>query len=110
MAAGDCFPVAARLALDLRDLPATLVHGQPVLRGNGPHAGSRYWHAWVEYNGHTLDHSNGLRVCLPTAAYYALGRIDPATCRRYPAATVAATLQEWLHYGPWDTDHPPAFI
>jgi len=102
---GDCFAVAATLTLDRPT--ATLVHGHPVLRGDGPHAGTRYWHAWVEVDGMALDHSNGLNVRLPVAVYYALGKIDPSTCLRYPSDTVAETLLTWGHYGPWNDDYPP---
>jgi hypothetical protein len=93
---GDCYQVAARLALD-RGL--TLVHGE--VAGTGPLEGVRFGHAWVEDEdtGVVIDYSNGRELVAPRAFYYAKGAVsDPV---RYSAEEAARTMVVAGHYGPW---------
>lgn len=115
---GDCFPVAAKMVK--ADPTLFLCHGQPL--GQGPIAGIRHDHAWVErdtchliphplggepvpYTATTvLDRSNGKDVELSQTLYYLAGAIDPATVRRYTHDEAVALMDSTGHYGPWEVD------
>lgn len=118
---GNCFVVAAHLALGLRGygedddvargldrlkmLEAEnpeLVHGVVTRRQDG----RQHTHAWVEadVNGEPLvfDFANGLDVTLPPDVYYALGEIHDVWRYGPDAAREAMLAHE--HYGPWPTE------
>ncbi len=96
---GDCFPVAADLALDLSG--SVLVHAT-VLGQKGEVEGVRYAHAWVEVNGFAIDLSNGLSVGMPAKRYRALGRAESVT--EYPLADFVSLVVSSGHYGPWSAE------
>lgn len=108
---GDCFSVAAHLVEDNPDY--VLCHGEPIGTGKA-NKGKRFGHAWVEYadneitlSGRTIrfttviDKANGHNIELPAELYYAFGRIDPDTVRRYTREEAAAEMLRHGHYGPW---------
>ena len=97
---GDCYEAAAKLLYAHRSCPGiVLVHG--TVTGQGPIAGIRYGHAWIEIGDVVLDPSNGRFVCARKAAYYAVGEIaEPVT--RYAFEEAARQMLETRHYGPWE--------
>ena len=101
MGEGDCYEAAAKLLYAHRSCPGiVLVHG--TVTGQGPIAGIRYGHAWIEIGDVVLDPSNGRFVCARKAAYYAVGEIaEPVT--RYAFEEAARQMLETRHYGPWDS-------
>jgi hypothetical protein len=111
---GDCFVISANL-LTCRDFEPkaamlegfealVLAHG--VVTGQGPVAGIRYSHAWLEgeVNGLTMaiDFSNGRQVVIPREIYYQAGNIEPREICRYTEPQARRMLVEHLHYGPWE--------
>ena len=98
---GDCYEAAAKLLYAHRSCPGiVLVHG--TVTGQGPIAGIRYGHAWVEIGDVVLDPSNGRFVCARKSAYYAVGQITEPTAR-YEFDEAARQMLETRHYGPWET-------
>jgi hypothetical protein len=97
---GDCYEAAAKLLYAHRSCPGiVLVHG--TVTGQGPIAGMRYGHAWIEIGDVVLDPSNGRFVCARKSAYYAVGEInEPLT--RYAFEEAARQMLETRHYGPWE--------
>ncbi|WP_342632770.1 hypothetical protein [Marinobacter alkaliphilus] len=110
---GDCFKVAAELALPVlgrqsRHLDGLtdiqLVHG--IVSGQGKLSGLRFTHAWVEGlddNGvkYVVDASNGREVALPSDLYYLIGKISPSECVRFTPEQARRHLLDAGHYGPW---------
>ena len=96
---GDCYEAAAKLLYAHRSCPGiVLVHG--TVTGQGPIAGIRYGHAWIEVGDVVLDPSNGRFVCARKSAYYAAGEIrEPLS--RYDFEAAARHMLETRHYGPW---------
>jgi hypothetical protein len=99
---GDCYEAAAKLLYAHRSCPGiVLVHG--TVTGQGPIAGIRYGHAWIEIGDVVLDPSNGRFVCARKSAYYAVGEIREPVAR-YAFEAAARQMLETRHYGPWDRD------
>ena len=98
---GDCYEAAAKLLYAHRSCPGiVLVHG--TVTGQGPIAGIRYGHAWIEIGDVVLDPSNGRFVCAKRETYYAAGEIcEPVS--RYDFEADARQMLETRHYGPWET-------
>jgi hypothetical protein len=98
---GDCYEAAAKLLYAHRSCPGiVLVHG--TVTGQGPIAGIRYGHAWIEAGDVVLDPSNGRFVCARKSAYYAAGEIrEPVS--RYDFEAAAWQMLETRHHGPWET-------
>ena len=97
---GDCYEAAAKLLHAHRDCPGiALAHG--TVTGQGPVAGIRYGHAWIEIGDVVLDPSNGRFVVARKSAYYAAGQITEPVAR-YTFAEAAREMIETGHYGPWD--------
>ncbi|RKZ72480.1 MAG: hypothetical protein DRQ48_00280 [Gammaproteobacteria bacterium] len=97
---GDCYEASAKFITG----PGcgqewTLVQGQ--VTGQGPIAGVRHGHAWLERGDQVRDVSNGRRLNLPKALYYAVGQVDPAECRRFSEAEALHQMVETGHWGPW---------
>lgn len=96
---GDCYEAATRLILeagprcDLR-----VCQGEPM--GQGPIAGIRHGHAWVERRGLVWDLCHSPNP-LPAPLYYAIGRIEAERVRRYTHSDVLYALRTEGHYGPW---------
>ena len=101
MGEGNCYEAAAKLLYAHRSCSGiVLVHG--TVTGQGPIAGIRYGHAWIEIGDVVLDPSNGRFVCARTSAYYAVGEIsEPVACYAFEEA--ARQMLETRHYGPWDS-------
>jgi hypothetical protein len=101
---GDCYEAAAKLLYAHRSCAdIVLVHG--TVTGQGPIAGIRYGHAWIEIGDVVLDPSNGRFVCARKADYYAVGEInEPVT--RYAFEEAARQMLETRHYGPWEKRLP----
>ena len=75
-----------------------LVHGVPL--GQGPIAGVRFGHAWVEIGDTVIDPSNGRFIVQRKERYYAIGHIE--TVVRYGRREVCARAVETETHGPWD--------
>lgn len=121
---GNCFEVAASIALKFRfsDDPDGVnqglsyldqLHGTNVHVAHGmvrhPYEPFMHPHGWIEFeiDGCTwspmcLDCANGNRVVMIRELYYRLGHIDPDTVRRYNPEQVRDKLLEQEQYGPWD--------
>ena len=116
---GRCYELAAKYVVEHGDASLRLCHGWPVLRGNDPHAGKRYGHAWVErttfvrypYEGQimkipTVDCLDTLSgEWCPKALYYGGGRIDPTHVTTLDFAEAVERLDAEACYGPW-TESP----
>ena len=105
---GDCHEAAAKLLHAHRDCPGImLAHG--TVTGQGPIAGTRYGHAWVEIGDVVLDASNRRFVVARKSDYYAAGQITGPVAR-YTFRDAALRMLETGHYGPWDerpSSHTP---
>jgi len=81
-----------------------LVHGE--VTGQGPIAGLKYGHAWIENGAMVIDKSNGRDLRMPKMLYYALARIgrrsDHQNLHRYTAAEAKKQMAKHKTYGPWD--------
>lgn len=101
---GDCYQAAGRLLMELAmvgDLEAVLVHAE--VEGQGPLAGVRYGHAWVECGtAVVLDASNGKARAVPRDIYYAVGQVDEiGNARSYTWDEARACMLDFGHWGPW---------
>lgn len=97
---GRCYQLAFEFMENTHG-EAVLVHGFPRLTA-GEHAGERYGHAWSELLGGALV----VDPCfpdylIPAAAYYTIGQIDPAHCRRYTLAEARREVLRTGSWGPW---------
>lgn len=102
-ARGDCFEVAGKYVAGLGGTgrgSGVLVHG--LVTGQGPVAGLRFGHAWVEIGDEVMDRSNGRNLRLPRAVYYATGKIDASSTFRYTPEQAREKMLDTGHYGPWD--------
>src|SRR5437868_1568257 len=88
-----------------------LVHGEPRYKGEPGYEGTRlvntgdrFGHAWVESGGIVFDVTTSVNnpTLMDRERYYALGDIDPATCRYYTRDEVLKMLVRYEHYGPWE--------
>jgi hypothetical protein len=103
---GNCFPMAFFLARMAKacGYAAVVVHGEPTLQRE-PFC--PFVHGWVEiglpFLGGVLpiclDYSNQRRVISPLGMFYSVGKIDPATCRRYTADEALELLEKHGHFG-----------
>lgn len=112
-ARGDCYEAAVVYMMEHGTLGVgdgnpdlVLVHGE--VRGQGPIAGVRYGHAWIEDGETVIDTSNGRNIRMPKVLYYAIGGVYPdappfkPNLHKYTAEEVRAKLLEHRVYGPWD--------
>lgn len=99
IATGDCYQAAGRLMTSLPD-GHTLVHG--MVNGQGALEGKRFGHAWVESDDTVLDHSNGRKLEIPKAVYYALGRIEEDENKYYDRDEALKWILKAKHWGPWE--------
>ena len=98
---GDCYQAAGRLIINfMGDKRARLVHG--MVDGQGALKGLRFGHAWVEYGGKVLDHSNGKKHELPKQLYYSMGNVKPSECKYYTPRETTRKMMKHRHWGPWD--------
>ena len=102
-ALGDCYESAFHWILELdADVVkyAAVCHG--MVHGQGALEGKKFGHAWGEMGGMVFDYSNGNKVTMPKAAYYAIGKIDESEVFRYPGYKALGKAGKAKHYGPWD--------
>lgn len=96
---GDCFVEAVNNAM--ADNSLYVVHG--VVNGQGALEGLVFPHAWNETeDGYVIDTSNGHDICMPSVAYYAIGRIDRENVRKYDYMQMTQEVVRTGTYGPWD--------
>lgn len=101
VATGDCFEVAANLALAFDSENVRLCHGW--VTGQGPLDGVRFEHGWVELgDGVVIDVSNGREWAGPKWVYYHAGQISEAEVRRYTPTEARVHMLRTSHYGPWE--------
>jgi hypothetical protein len=80
-----------------------LVHA--LVKGQGPVAGKRFAHAWVEVGNTVFDFSNGNSAVIDKTLYYAMGHVHPEEKGAYVKYTQAQTIKKISsshHWGPWD--------
>jgi hypothetical protein len=107
---GNCYEAAANYLLDHAAKlgpDARLVHG--LVTGQGPVAGIRFGHAWVEVGDMAIDPSNGRLIRLLRQHYYFLGQIRENELTRYTHAEIRGKMLDFLHYGPWKTEEISGF-
>jgi hypothetical protein len=102
---GNCYQ-AAYSSIDTNEI-GELVHG--VVTGQGPIAGVRMAHAWVEIGDLVFDTSTGVPVVMRREGYYELGEVRAEQCRRYTPAEARAHALRTRHFGPWHADAEGAF-
>jgi len=101
---GDCYTTAGRYVLDRAgDSNLRLVQGE--VAGQGPLAGKRFGHSWVEDLSDkrmpiVIDRSNGRDITVPRVVYYGLG--DVKKIHRYTPKQVAAKVSKHGYWGQWD--------
>ena len=94
---GDCFQKALHLFFeDPKD--SVLCHG--IVTGQGPIAGIKYNHAWVEKDGMAIDKT--INKEFPVSVYYYLGKIE--IVRKYKLDDVTKNMDKYGTYGPWDKE------
>ena len=94
---GECFEIAGMAIVAKMDPDAFLVHAE--VEGQGPVAGRRFPHAWIEIGDNVYDYS-GNRHVGPKEPYYALGK--PTEIRRYTRIEAMVHIVETEHWGPWE--------
>lgn len=106
-AVGNCYDAAVDLMKEMHGMLDKWPHAQATLRvvhatvtGQGPIAGIRMGHAWVEYGDVAYDMSNGAQVVLPKQQYRALAKAG--NVQEYDYLQVLTNLVRHRHYGPWD--------
>lgn len=119
VARGNCARTAAELGQALeregrdrrRRVDVRIVHGRPLATAPAAHAGTRFFHAWVEMRlpgagWVVVDYSNGLEVRMPRSRYYRLGQLAEGDVVRYTVAGARRQMEATGTYGPW---HPSLF-
>jgi len=104
-ATGDCYEAAGRYiaTADLGDDTMRLCHGTAM--GQGPIAGIRHGHAWIELNDIlVLEVANGNHLLIPRSVYYAMGEIENIV--RYSPREAAEQMVQQEHWGPWHRETP----
>ena len=103
-AKGRCYQTAWRMFQNHHGVGTFLCHGIAV-RTKPPH--ERMGRAWIEWlMPGTSDWFvfDGLYPETPIARqrYYEIGRVDPATVKRYTFAQAQRLFRDTRLYGPWD--------
>ena len=113
---GNCMQAAANLMLrfhtnffgkQLKSKSGNPIIVHALVRGQGPVAGLRFPHAWVEDGDTVIDQSNGNDIRMDKRIYYAIGGIKPKEKGAYKAYSfneMSKKLRSTNHYGPWDLD------
>lgn len=104
---GNCYQVACEVILGFSEGCAyeegmVLVHGIPT--GQGPIAGVRHGHAWIELEDQVIDISNGKNLRCPKVVYYAIGNIREEECIRYSREEARRWVLETEIWGPWELE------
>jgi len=111
-ARGDCMETAGRLIMDfgfLAERPgAKLIHA--IVEGQGPLAGRRFVHAWVEAGGMAIDRSGGRDIELPALLYRLIGNVEQV--HEYTPEQAREMMVETGTFGPWapELDKPEYFF
>jgi hypothetical protein len=97
---GDCYEAAGHYFLDhgAGNSSMHLIHGE--VTGQGPIAGIKFGHAWIEDGEEVVDLANGKNLRMPKAIYYALGHIEKRI--RYDYKTFLEKVLKTGNWGPWD--------
>lgn len=107
-ARGDCFEAAGKYILANKEEQPHLVLVHAEVTGQGPIAGIRYAHAWVEDGDLVIDVSNGRDIRMPTIVYYALGNVHghrppwEPNWHKYTVMEAVKNVVKHRHWGPWD--------
>ena len=112
---GDCYEANCRYFLELCtsekyvtewkgykiiDCPYVLVHAE--VTGQGAIEGINYGHAFILKGNTVIDVSNGQRIEMPKAVYFALGNIERNNnIHYYNWDQIRDNIQEFEHWGPW---------
>lgn len=106
-ATGDCYEAAGKYLMDHKEVEGIfLVHGE--VEGQGPLAGIRFGHAWIEQGEECIEVSMGRFEVLPKFLYYALGQIHghfppwEPNIHRYTPEEAVKKILKYKHWGPWD--------
>lgn len=101
---GDCFQVAGTLMMDgrfLKEHPdAVCVHAS--VQGQGPLAGRRLVHGWVEAGGLAIDRSNGKNLAIPAGLYRAIG--NATMIYTYTPEQARRLMVKTGIFGPWEQE------
>jgi len=106
---GNCFPVAVQTAIECAaaggGVTVYIAHGVPA--GQGPIAGIRHWHAWVEMEHPdydftlAVDRSNGQSAAMTQVEFYKMAQLDEDTVWRFTLEEALERMALLRHYGPW---------
>jgi hypothetical protein len=98
---GDCYKANAnKILFDAKFQDATLVHGVPLLAGDGLPFG----HCWIELDNVCYDFSNGKEFEVEKNLYYEVGGmpVKGYTNFHYTKKDVQKNVLTIGHYGPWE--------
>lgn len=96
---GDCYVAAIDLMCMIpRELEPRLVHA--TVTGQGPIAGVRFGHAWVEIGQVAFDFSNGREIAMRAGRYREIG--EASDVREYTRTEAAEHIRRTEHAGPWE--------
>jgi len=86
------------------DHPETYTLAHAVVTGQGPIEGVRYGHAFVLFDRDGVEYVKDLSadVEMPSALYFAIGRIDPEKVVTYTSEEAIHKMIEFETWGPWD--------
>lgn len=99
---GDCYAAAGHYLMDnqYKNPKLLLVHGEAT--GQGPIAGIKHGHAWIEDGENVIEVSMGRHFVLPKELYYAVGNIDESKVFKYTPEAMRRKVLAAKHWGPWD--------
>jgi len=105
---GECYRCAAQYVMEH---PETHSLAHAVVTGQGPIEGLRYGHAFVLFDRDGVEYVKDLNadVEMPSALYFAVGRIDPEKVVTYSPREAAVAASTSGHWGPWDETIDAAF-
>lgn len=98
---GDCFVVAGRYLIIHQDTKnIRLCHGKVtgIIEGEE----NEHWHAWIETDSRIIDDSNGKHYRGHRDKYYASGKINPKTVRKYTYKDAHHYMFDTRTFGPWE--------
>lgn len=102
---GDCYEAAGNYIIENSILGGKrgliLVHGE--VAGQGPLEGIQFGHAWVLDGNRVIDNSNGRKLRMSKAEYYAIGKIYLINNYiEYTAEQARKKMVQYETYGPWE--------
>ena len=98
---GDCYQCAANYVMSH---PETHTLAHAVVTGQGPIEGLRYGHAFALFDRDGVEYVKDFNadVEMPSALYFAVGRIDPEKVVTYTSEEAIHKMIEFETWGPWD--------